>query len=103
MANFNNLMKQAQQMQAKLAGVQKELEAREFEGSAGGGMVKVVVSGKQQVLSVRVNPECLSQEDSEMLEDMIKSATNEALEASSSTVSSAMSKITGGLNIPGMF
>lgn len=90
-------------MQAKLAGVQKELEAREFEGSAGGGMVKVVVSGKQQVLSVRVNPECLSQEDSEMLEDMIKSATNEALEASSSTVSSAMSKITGGLNIPGMF
>ena len=103
MANMGKLMKQAQQMQAKMATLQKELEAREFQGSAGGGMVSVTVNGKQELLSLKINPECVDPSDVEVLEDMVKVAINQAMTESSDTVSSAMSKITGGLNIPGMF
>lgn len=103
MANFNNLMKQAQQMQTKLASVQKELDAREFEASSGGGMVKVKVNGKQELLDIQINKECVDPEDVEMLQDLVKTAVNQAMKDAQDSVSSAMSKITGGMKIPGMF
>lgn len=103
MANMGKLMKQAQQMQAKMATLQKELEAREFDSSAGGGMVTVKVNGKQELMELKINPECVDPEDVEVLEDMVKAAINQAMKESSETVSGAMSKITGGLNIPGLF
>lgn len=103
MANMNQMMKQAQQMQAKMTALQKELDAKEFESSTGGGMVKVKVNGKQELLSLEINPECVDPSDVEMLQDLIKGALNQAMKESSETVSAAMSKITGGLNIPGMF
>lgn len=103
MANFNNLMKQAQQMQSKLASVQKELDAREFESSAGGGMVKVKVNGKQELLDITIDKECVDPNDVEMLQDLVKTAVNQAMTESSESVSNAMSKITGGMKIPGLF
>ncbi len=103
MAKMNQMMKQAQQMQVKMASLQKELETREFEASSGGGMVKAVVNGKQELLDIVINKECVDPEDVEMLQDLVKTALNQALTESQETVSNAMSKITGGMNIPGMF
>lgn len=103
MANMNQLMKQAQQMQAKMSSLQKELETREVEASSGGGMVKVKVNGKQEILSLTINPECVDPSDVEMLEEMVMTAINQAVKESSEMVSNAMSKVTGGLNIPGLF
>lgn len=100
---MNQMMKQAQQMQAKLATLQSELAEREIEGSAGGGMVKALVNGKQELLSISINKECVDPNDTEMLEDLVKTAINQALKESSDMVSNAMSKVTGGLNIPGLF
>lgn len=103
MANINNLMKQAQQMQAKLTTLQKELEQREFEASSGGGMVQVKVNGKQELLDIKINKDCIDPSDPEMLEELVKTAVNQALTTSQETVSQAMNKITGGMNIPGLF
>lgn len=101
--NMNNLMKQAQQMQAKLAMLQNELAEREVEASAGGGMVKVKVNGKQQLLSVSINKECVDPEDVATLEELVFTAVNQAMKESQDMVQQAMSKVTGGMNIPGMF
>lgn len=103
MANINQLMKQAQQMQSKMAVAQKELESREVEASSGGGMVKVKVNGKQELLNITIDKECVDPNDTEMLEELVKTAINQAVKESQDMVSGAMSKITGGLNIPGMF
>jgi DNA-binding YbaB/EbfC family protein len=103
MANMNQMMKQAQQMQAKLATLQKELETREFEGSSGGGMVKAKVNGKQELIDIEINKECVDPEDVEMLQDLVKTALNQALTTSQESVNSAMSKVTGGLSVPGLF
>lgn len=103
MANMNQLMKQAQQMQQKIATLQKELDARELETSAGGGMIKIKINGKQEILEVKINPECVDPSDVEMLEELVKTAVNQATKESQDMVSTAMSKITGGMNIPGMF
>ncbi|MEX0798192.1 MAG: YbaB/EbfC family nucleoid-associated protein [Bacteriovoracaceae bacterium] len=103
MANFNQLMKQAQQMQTKLASAQKKLDDKEVEASSGGGMVKVRVNGKQELLDISIDKECVDPNDVEMLQDMVKTAVNQAVKESQDMVSNAMSKITGGLNIPGMF
>jgi DNA-binding YbaB/EbfC family protein len=103
MANMNQMMKQAQQMQAKMGALQKELDVREFDSSTGGGMVKVKVNGKQELLSLEINPECVDPSDVEMLQDLVKSAVNQAMKDSSDTVANAMSKVTGGLNMPGLF
>lgn len=103
MANINQLMKQASQMQMKMKALQKELDVREFEASSGGGMVTVKVNGKQEVLDIKINKECVDPNDVEMLEDLVKTAVSTALKESSDTVSDAMSKITGGMNLPGMF
>ncbi len=103
MKNMGQLMKQAQQMQAKIATLQKELETREVEASSGGGMVKVKVNGKQEILDITINPECVDPNDVDMLQDLVKTAVNQAVAESNEMVNSAMSKVTGGLNIPGLF
>lgn len=103
MSNMNNLLKQAQQMQAKLAALQNELSTREVESSSGGGMVKVKVNGKQELLSIVINKECVDPNDVEMLQDLVKTAVNQAMKESQDMVSGAMSKITGGMSIPGLF
>lgn len=100
---MNNLMKQAQQMQAKMAMLQNELNDREVEASAGGGMVKVKVNGKQQLLSISINPECVDPSDVATLEELVFTAVNQGMKQSQDMVQQAMSKITGGMNIPGLF
>jgi DNA-binding YbaB/EbfC family protein len=100
---MNNLMKQAQQMQAKLAMLQNELADREVEASAGGGMVKAKVNGKQQLLSITINKECVDPNDVATLEELVFTAVNQAMKQSQDMVQQAMSKITGGMNIPGLF
>lgn len=100
--NMNNMMKQVQKMQEDMAKLQGELEEREVEATSGGGAVKVVASGKKTVLSVKINPEVIDEDDIEMLEDLILAAVNEALAKAEEMVSTEMGKITGGLNIPGL-
>lgn len=101
--NMNNLLKQAQQMQQKMATLQKELEARELETSAGGGAVKIKINGKQEIISLTLDKECVDPNDVEMLQDLLKTAVNQAIKESQDMVSKAMSKVTGGLNLPGFF
>jgi DNA-binding YbaB/EbfC family protein len=101
--NMNNLMKQAQQMQAKLAMLQNELAEREVEASAGGGMVKAKVNGKQQLLAITINKECVDPNDVATLEELVFTAVNQAMKQSQDMVQQAMSKVTGGMNIPGLF
>ena len=103
MKNIGNLMKQAQQMQAKMSSLQNELATREVEASSGGGMVKVKVNGKQELLDIKINRECVDPDDVEMLEELVKTALNQAITESQEMVSAAMSKITGGVSIPGLF
>ncbi len=95
--NMNNLMKQAQRMQRQMEETTKELEAKEFTASAGGGAVEVTVSGKKEVLGVKLSPEVVDPEDIEMLQDLIVAATNEALRKMEEESQAQMSKITGGL------
>lgn len=95
--NMNNLMKQAQRMQRQMEENQKELETKEFTAKAGGGAVEVTVSGKKEVISVKLTEEVVDPDDIEMLEDLIMAATNEALRELDEFSSSSMSKITGGM------
>lgn len=102
MGNMGKLMKQAQEMQAKMARVQEELEATQVEASAGGGAVTVVMNGKQAMLSISLKPEAVSAEDVEILEDMILAAYNEARKKAEDLAQAEMAKVTGGLP-PGLF
>jgi DNA-binding YbaB/EbfC family protein len=97
------LMRQANQMQGKIKKHQEEFATREFEGSAGGGGVKVKVTGDSMVAAVNIHADVLKDMDAEMLQDLIKAATNEALKTAKTTSQEEMSKITGGMGIPGMF
>jgi len=99
---LGNIMKQAQQMQKKMAQVQEELEKRQVEATAGGGMVTAVVTGKQQVVSLQIDPAAVDPEDVEMLQDLVVAAINEAVRKSQEMVQEEMGKVTGGLNIPGL-
>ena len=103
--NMANLMKQAQKMQRQMEEQQKELEAKEFTATAGGGAVEVTVSGKREVTKVKLDEEAVDPDDVEMLEDLIVAALNEALEKVDAESSSAMSKLTGGMGggMPGLF
>jgi len=101
--NINQIMKQAKKLQAKMAEMQEELAKKTVESSVGGGMVKVVANGRQEILSIKIDPEVVNPEDIEMLEDLILSAVNDALRRSQQMVSEEMSKLTGGLKIPGLF
>jgi DNA-binding YbaB/EbfC family protein len=103
MKGLQGLMKQAQQMQQKMATLQKELEQRELETSSGGGMIKIKINGKQQILAISINKECVDPNDVAGLEDLVKTAVNQAVKESQDMVSGAMSKVTGGINIPGLF
>jgi DNA-binding YbaB/EbfC family protein len=100
---LGNIMKQAQQMQARIARVQQELESREVEASAGGGMVTARVNGKQQLLDLKIEKAVVDPDDVEMLQDLVLAAVNEGLKQSQQMVQEEMSKVTGGMNLPGMF
>ena len=95
--NMNNLMKQAQRMQRQMEETTKELEEKEYSASAGGGAVTVTVSGKKEILSVKLSEEVVDPDDIEMLEDLIVAATNEALRKKEEDSQTAMSRLTGGL------
>lgn len=99
---MGNIMKQAQMMQKRMAQMQQELEERRIEATSGGGMVKAVVSGKQQLISLTIDPKAVDPEDVEMLQDLVTAAVNEAIKQSQQMASEEMSKITGGMNIPGL-
>ncbi|MGG7179303.1 YbaB/EbfC family nucleoid-associated protein [Clostridium paraputrificum] len=101
--NMNNLMKQAQAMQKKMEDMQKQMEVAEFEASVGGGAVAVRVNGKKEILGINIKPEVVDPEDVEMLEDLVLSAVNEALRKAEEETSNQMGKLTGGMNIPGLF
>ncbi len=101
--NMNNLMKQAQKMQRQMEEATKELEEKEYEASAGGGVVTVKVSGKKEVLSVHLEEEVVDKDDIEMLEDLIAAAVNEALRAQEEDSQSQMAKITGNMGGMGGF
>jgi DNA-binding YbaB/EbfC family protein len=101
MGGMGDILKQAQKMQQRLLEVQQELKQRVVEGSAGGGMVRVAVNGEQQVLSVKVDPQAVSPEDVELLEDMVLAAVNQALEKARQMAQEEMAKVTGGLQLPG--
>lgn len=102
MKGMGNMMKQAQKMQAKMMKMQEELGTKTVEATAGGGMIKVVASGKQQVISIEIEKEVVDPDDVEMLQDLVLAAVNDALAKSQEMVNAEMSKITGGMNIPGM-
>ena len=101
--NMNQMLKQAQKMQADMAALQEDLEQREFTATSGGGMVEVTVDGKHIVKSIKINPEAIDPEDAEMLEDLITVAVNEAISNAIKTSEEEMGAITGGLNMPGLF
>lgn len=102
MKNLDKIMKQAQAMQQKMAQMQEELGDRELEASSGGGMVTVRVNGKQEILSVKIDPEVVDSEDVEMLEDLVAAAVNEAMGKAREMLREEMGALTGGLRIPGL-
>ncbi len=104
MANFQKLMKQAQKMQEKMMQAQEELASKTVEAAAGGGMVAVVVNGKLELVSLRIEKEVVDPEDIEMLQDLIIAAVNEGIRMAQEMSAAEMSKITGGLNlnVPGL-
>ena len=99
---MNDLMKQAQQMQKRMLEIREELANRTVEATVGGGMVTAVVNGQQEIVSLHITPEVVDPDDTEMLEDLVVAAINEALQQSQELMSAEMSKLTGGLKIPGL-
>lgn len=102
---IGDLVRQAQKLQSQMAKVQEEMAAKTVEGSAGGGMVTVIANGKQEVMSIKIDPEVVDPNDIEMLQDLVVAAANDALKKAQEMVASEMSKLTGGmnLNLPGLF
>ena len=101
--NMQQLARQAQKLQQQMTEMQAALDAREFEASAGGGMVTVKVNGKRELLALAIKPEAVDPEDVEMLQDLVLAAVNEALRQASETIEREMGKMTGGINMPGLF
>ena len=101
--NMNAMLKQAQKMQEDMAALQEELDAREYDVKAGGGMVEVKINGKREILSVSIKPEIVDPDDVETLEDIIVAAVNEAIKRVDSTNEAEMSKMTSGFGMPGLF
>ncbi len=102
MKGMGKMLKQAQKMQSNMMRLQEEMAEKTVEATAGGGMVKVVANGKQQIVSIEVEKEVVDPDDVEMLQDLILAAVNEAINKSQEMVSAEMGKLTGGINIPGM-
>jgi DNA-binding YbaB/EbfC family protein len=96
------IMRQAQELQAKLAKAQEELAQATIEASSGGGAVKVTVNGQQELQSVKISPEAINPDDAELLEDLVVAAINEAMTKSKELAAERLGKITGGLKIPGL-
>ena len=103
MPNMGNLLKKAQQLQERMVKLQEELGEKTIETSSGGGMVTIIANGKQEIVSVKIDPEVVNADDVEMLEDLILAAINDALHQAKQMVSEEMAKLTGGVSIPGMF
>jgi len=101
--NMNQMIKQAQKMQDQITELQEDIEEREFTATAGGGAVEVVLTGKKTIKSLTLKPEVVDPEDIEMLQDLIISAVNEAVNNVETTTEDEMSKITGGVSLPGLF
>lgn len=101
--NMNQMIKQAQKMQDEITALQEDIEARDFTATAGGGAVEVTLSGKKIIKSLNLKPEVVDPEDIEMLQDLIISAINEAVNNIETTTEAEMSKITGGVSLPGLF
>lgn len=97
------LMKQANQMQVKMKKLQEELVKKEYETSSGGGAVKIKVNGDYQLVSITIDPEVIKSGDIDMLQDLIMTATNEAIKTARTETNKQMETVTGGVNIPGMF
>jgi len=100
---LGNMMRQAQMMQQKMARLQEELVGKEVEAAAGGGMVSARVNGKQQLLEIKIDPAAVDPDDVEMLQDLVVAAVNEAIKKSQELAQQEMGKITGGMNLPGLF
>ena len=101
--NMNAMLKQAQKMQEDMNAMQAELETKEYEISAGGGMVKLTITGKKEIKNVKISPDIVDPDDIETLEDILTAAVNEAIKRVEDSAAEEMSKITGSLNIPGLF
>ena len=101
--NMQQLARQAQKLQQQMAKKQEEIEAREFEATAGGGMATAKVNGKKELISITIKPEAVDPDDVEMLQDLIMAAVNEALRAAGDAMDNEMGKMTGGLSMPGLF
>ncbi len=102
MKGFGNMMKEAQKLQQQMAAMQEEIGKKTVEATAGGGMVTVQANGKQEILSIKIDPEVVSKDDVQMLEDLVLAACNEALRKSRELVQQELGKLTGGLKIPGL-
>lgn len=100
MGNMQGMMKKMQKMQKEMVQAQEELNTKEFEGAAGGGMVKITINGQREVLKVNLDPSVVDPEDVEMLEDLLVVATNDALKKVEETTNATMGKFTQGLNLP---
>ena len=98
-----NMVNQAQNMQQDMLKMQEEMESKEYEATVGGGVVKAVVNGKHEVLSISIAPEAVDPDDVEMLQDMIVGAVNEAMRKADTEASQNLSRLTGGLNLGGLF
>lgn len=103
MGNYQNMMRQVQKMQKKMQQAQEKLAEERIEGTAGGGLVRAVVSGHKEVLEIHIDPEVVDPEDIEMLQDLIVIAINEAMEKVDERVAQTMGQFTKGMNIPGLF
>jgi len=103
MGDFSNLLKQAQKMQKEMGRIQTELRERVVEGTAGGGMVKVHVNGAQEVLSIKIDPQVVDPDDVDMLEVLVTAAVKQGLKSAKELSESEMAKLTGGINLPGLF
>ena len=101
--NMNQMIRQAQKMQDQITELQDEIEARDFTTTAGGGAVELVMTGKKTIKSLTLKPEVVNADDIEMLQDLIISAVNEAVNQIETTTEDEMSKITGGVSLPGLF
>lgn len=102
-ANMNSMIRKAQKMQDEISALQEDIEQREFEATAGGGAVKVTVTGKKTLKALEISKDACDPDDVEMLQDLIISAVNEAVENVEKTTEDEMSKITGGVSLPGLF
>jgi DNA-binding YbaB/EbfC family protein len=99
---FGNIMKEAQRLQQQMEAMQEEVAKKKVEATAGGGMVTVAANGKQEIVSIKIDPEVINKDDAQMLEDLVLAACNEALRKSRELVQQELGKLTGGLKIPGL-